>query len=239
MACSSAIEWTDATWNPVTGCSKISSGCRNCYAERMAQRLKAMGNPNYANGFQVSLHEHMLDLPLKWKAPKTVFVNSMSDLFHEEVPVWFIQRVFGVMNEAHQHRFQVLTKRSERLVQLSPHLQWGHNIWMGVTVEDLDTLYRVDHLVRTSAHIKFLSCEPLLSPLPDLDLTGIDWVIVGGASGPGARPMDRKWVCDIKETCLNHGVPFFFKQWGGRNKKKTGRLLDGRTWDQLPAAAIL
>ena len=184
MACSSVIEWTDATWNPVTGCSKVSSGCLNCYAERMARRLKAMGNPNYANGFRVSFHEHMLDLPLRWKSPRMIFVNSMGDLFHEEVPLWFIQQVFSVMNKASWHRFQVLTKRSERLVQLSPHLEWTHNIWIGVTVEDSETLHRVKHLVAVPAHTRFLSCEPLLSALPNLDLTGIDWVIVGGSRDP-------------------------------------------------------
>ena len=168
-----------------------------------------------------------------------IFVNSMGDLFHEEVPLWFIQQVFSVMNKASWHRFQVLTKRSERLVQLSPHLEWTHNIWIGVTVEDSETLHRVKHLVAVPAHTRFLSCEPLLSALPNLDLTGIDWVIVGGESGPGARPMNKEWVYDIREACLRCGVPFFFKQWGGTNKKKTGRLLDGRTWDEVPAVSAL
>ena len=234
MAFSSAIEWTNATWNPVTGCSKVSSGCLNCYAERMARRLKAMGSLNYANGFQVSLHEHMLSLPLKWRIPRMIFVNSMGDLFHEEVPLRFIKQVFNVMNEASWHRFQVLTKRSQRLAELGPYLEWGINIWIGVTVENLDTMYRIDHLLSVQAHTRFLSCEPLLGPLPDLDLTGIDWVIVGGESGPGARPMEKEWVHEIREACLRYGVPFFFKQWGGANKRKAGRLLDGRTWDEMP-----
>lgn len=237
MACGTGIEWTDATWNPVTGCSKVSSGCRNCYAERMARRLMAMGNPNYVHGFRVSTHEHMLDLPLRWRTPRAVFVNSMSDLFHEEVPLSFIKRVFDVMNRAKWHRFQILTKRSERLLELSSQLEWSPNMWMGVTVEDQSALFRVQHLVSTPAQVKFLSCEPLLGPLDGLDLSGIHWVIVGGESGPRARPMERDWVCDVKETCSRYGVPFFFKQWGGTNKKKAGRLLDGRTYDQLPAIA--
>ncbi|MBI2841793.1 MAG: phage Gp37/Gp68 family protein [Armatimonadetes bacterium] len=234
MGTLSAIEWTDATWNPVTGCSKISLGCRNCYAESMAVRLRAMGQPNYVNAFKLTLHEHTLELPLRWKSPQNVFVNSMSDLFHEDVPVEFILNVFDVMRRATRHRFQVLTKRSVRLLDLDPILPWAPNIWMGVSVENGDYTFRIDHLRRTHAAIKFLSLEPLLGPLPNLDLTGIDWVIVGGESGPKARPMRARWVMDIRDQCLRADVPFFFKQWGGTNKKKAGRLLDGRTWDEMP-----
>lgn len=229
MSTTTGIEWTEATWNPVTGCTKISPGCKHCYAERMAKRLQAMGQPNYANGFRPTVHEHMLDVPLRWKKPQTVFVNSMSDLFHEEVPARFIRRVFDVMRLAHWHRFQVLTKRSERLVELSAELPWPPNVWMGVSVENDAYSFRIDHLRGTRAMIKFLSLEPLLSPLPSLDLSGIDWVIVGGESGPGARPMQAAWVVDIRDRCREKKVPFFFKQWGGVRKKAAGRELDGRT----------
>jgi len=237
MAANSSIEWTGSTWNPVTGCSKISTGCRNCYAERMARRLQAMGQPNYRNGFGVTLHPHVVDLPLTWKTPRTIFVNSMSDLFHEKVPDAFIQEIFGVMVKAKWHRFQVLTKRSERLLELSAVLPWTRNIWMGVTVEDGNVIDRIDHLRKTGAAVKFLSIEPLLGPLPELNLAGIDWVIVGGESGPGARYMDPSWVTDIQGQCVGAGVPFFFKQWGGTDKKKAGRILEGRTWDEMPAIA--
>ena len=237
MGLASSIEWTESTWNPVTGCDKISAGCRFCYAERMAGRLKAMGQPNYRNGFSLTLHEHMVSLPLSWKKPQTIFVNSMSDLFHKDVPLEFILRVFDVMREAHWHRFQVLTKRAERLSNLSSSLQWAPNIWMGVSIENKDVIRRVDYLRNTGACVKFLSIEPLLGPLPNLNLFGIDWVIVGGESGPQSRPMDPEWVADIRNQCLIASVPFFFKQWGGINKKKTGRLLDGRTWDEMPAVA--
>ena len=237
MAANSSIEWTGSTWNPVTGCSKISTGCRNCYAERMARRLQAMGQPNYRNGFGVTLHPHVVDLPLTWKTPRTIFVNSMSDLFHEEVPDAFIREIFGVMVKAKWHRFQVLTKRSGRLLELSAVLPWPRNIWMGVTVEDGNVIERIDHLRKAGAAVKFLSIEPLLGPLPELDLTGIDWVIVGGESGPGARYMDPTWVADIQRQCVSAGVPFFFKQWGGTDKKKAGRILEGRTWDEMPAIA--
>jgi len=230
----SGIEWTESTWNPVTGCSKVSPGCKNCYAERMAVRLKAMGQPNYANGFEVTVHEHALSLPLKWAKPQTIFVNSMSDLFHEEVPQEFILTTFDIMRQAHWHRFQILTKRSERLSELDAILPWAPNIWMGVSVETDDYTFRIDHLRRTKAATKFLSLEPLLGPLPNLDLEGIDWVIVGGESGIRARPMDPGWVVEIRDQCQEAGVPFFFKQWGGVNKKRTGRLLDGRTWDETP-----
>ena len=237
MAVDSAIEWTESTWNPVTGCTKVSAGCAHCYAERMARRLKAMGQPNYARGFEVALHERALDLPLRWKRPQTIFVNSMSDLFHEDVPTDFIQRVFDVMNRADWHLYQALTKRSDRLLDMSPLLPWAQNIWMGVTVESADYLQRIDDLRRTGAAVKFLSLEPLLGPLPDLDLDAIDWVIVGGESGPGARPMSPIWVEDIRLQCNRARVPFFFKQWGGLQKKRAGRLLNGRTWDEMPRLA--
>ena len=234
MASNSAIEWTESTWNPVTGCTKISSGCRNCYAERMAKRLQAMGQANYRNGFHLTLHEHALELPLSWKRPQTVFVNSMSDLFHRNVPLKFIEEAFSVMRAAHWHTFQVLTKRSGRLAQLDSSLVWADNIWMGVSVETDRYVHRVDDLRGTSASVKFLSLEPLLGPLGDLDLDGIDWVIVGGESGPRARPMQEEWVLDIRDQCQAADVPFFFKQWGGVFKKRRGRILAGKTWDEMP-----
>jgi protein gp37 len=230
----SSIEWTEMTWNPLTGCTKISPGCLNCYAERMSLRLRAMGNANYANGFDLTLHERMLSVPLTWKKPRFVFVNSMSDLFHAEVPNEYIQRVFAVMCEASWHTFQTLTKRSERLLELSPRIDWPANVWMGVSVESRDYAHRIDHLRETGAKTKFLSVEPLLGAIPDLNLTGIDWVIVGGESGPGARPMKPVWVREIRDQCVAAGVKFFFKQWGGVNKSRTGRELDGRTWDERP-----
>ncbi len=239
MAVKSSIEWTESTWNPVTGCTKISPGCKHCYAERMAKRLKAMGQPNYVNGFELTLHKDALELPLRWKKPQTIFVNSMSDLFHEDVPDTFILSAFDVMRRASWHRFQVLTKRSDRLLDISPHLPWANNIWMGVSVENADAAFRIDYLRRTEAHIKFLSLEPLLGPLPHLDLSGINWVIVGGESGPGARPMDEGWVIDLRRQCQRAGVSFFFKQWGGVHKKKAGRLLKGRTWNELPKTGQL
>lgn len=231
----SSIEWTEATWNPLTGCNRVSPGCKNCYAERMSVRLKAMGQPNYSNGFKLALHEESLAIPFRWKKPMNIFVNSMSDLFYEEVPIDFIESVFDVMNKAHWHRFQVLTKRSERLLDLSPQLHWASNIWMGVSVENKDYIYRIDQLRETHASIKFLSIEPMLGPLDDINLNGIDWVIVGGESGPGARPMNSSWVISVRDQCLNAGIPFFFKQWGGVNKKKAGRQLDGRTWNEMPS----
>ncbi len=230
----SRIEWTESTWNPLTGCNKISPGCKHCYAERMAKRLHAMGQPNYANGFKLTMHPQALEKPLEWKTPQVIFVNSMSDLFHKDVPLEFVQSVFDVMKRAHWHQFQVLTKRSERLMELSPQLEWTDNIWMGVSVENADYTFRIDHLRKTGAKIKFLSVEPLLGPIPKMNLKGINWVIVGGESGPGARPLEREWVVDIKNQCIRAKVPFFFKQWGGVQKKKAGRLLDGRTWDQMP-----
>lgn len=230
----SKIEWTETVLNPVTGCTKISPGCKNCYAERMAKRLHAMGQKNYRNNFQPTCHPHMLKKPLEWKKGKMVFVNSMSDLFHKDVPVSFIQSVFETMSETPQHQYQVLTKRSKRLHELKDALNWVKNVWMGVSVENLDYLYRIDHLRETDAAVKFLSLEPLLGPLPNMDLSGIHWVIVGGESGPGARPIREEWVEDIRDQCVSVGVPFFFKQWGGTNKKKNGRLLNGKLWDQMP-----
>ena len=230
----SRIEWTSASWNPVTGCTKISPGCKHCYAERMAQRLQAMGQANYANGFNLTLQRQALELPLRWRKPQVIFVNSMSDLFHKSVPDDFILQVFDVMNRADWHQYQVLTKRSERLMQLSQKLPWQPHIWMGVSVETQKYDYRIDHLRATGAHIKFLSLEPLLGPLKNLDLSDIDWAIVGGESGPGARPMKVNWVTDLRDQCASANVPFFFKQWGGVNKKKTGRLLEGQTWDEMP-----
>ena len=235
MALGSGIEWTESTWNPVTGCNKISPGCKYCYAERMAERLQAMGQPNYKDGFKLTLQPQMLELPLQWKKPQTIFVNSMSDLFHKDVPLEYIQRVFDVMRRAHWHRFQVLTKRADRLAELSPEIAWPENVWMGVSVESERYVPRIDALRTTGARVKFLSLEPLLGPLPGLDLRGIDWVIVGGESGPHAREMDPAWVRDLRAQCEQAGVAFFFKQWGGPNKKRTGRELDGRTWDELPS----
>jgi protein gp37 len=235
MATSSGIEWTEATWNPLTGCTKVSPGCKHCYAERLSLRLRAMGSPKYANGFRLTLHEGALDLPLRWTKPRAIFVNSMSDLFHQDVPDEFVLRVFDVMGRAHWHRFQVLTKRPERLLTLDPDLPWRPNVWMGVSVENARYRGRIDLLRRTGAAVKFLSLEPLLGPLPGLDLNGIDWAIVGGESGPGARPVDPAWVRDIRDQCQAAGVAFFFKQWGGVHRKRTGRLLDGRTWDEMPA----
>lgn len=234
MAHGSGIEWTESTWNPVTGCSKISPGCKHCYAKRMAERLQAMGQANYANGFALTLQPHMLELPLRWKKPQTIFVNSMSDLFHRDVPTEFILKVFDVMRRAHWHRFQVLTKRPGRLLDLDVRLEWSPNVWMGVSVESDKYRTRIDDLRATRAKVKFLSLEPLLGPLNELDLSGIDWAIVGGESGPGARPVDATWVRDLRDQCVRSGVPFFFKQWGGTNKKAAGRALDGRTWNEMP-----
>lgn len=234
MATNSTIEWTEATWNPVTGCTKISEGCRNCYAARLAKRLRAMGATNYRNGFKLTLHESALRLPLEWKKSRRIFVNSMSDLFHREVPLSFIQRVFDVMRSAKQHQFQILTKRAERLRELDAKLAWAQNIWMGVSVENSNVIERINCLRDTRADVKFLSIEPLLGPLPNLNLSEIDWVIVGGESGPGAREMKEEWVRDIRDQCVASGTAFFFKQWGGVFKKATGRILEGRTWDDFP-----
>lgn len=230
----SRIEWTESTWNPVTGCTKISAGCLKCYAERMAARLHAMGQPNYPNGFKVTCHPESLGLPLRWKKPQMIFVNSMSDLFHADVPVAFLDEIFFTMNEARWHCFQVLTKRAGRLAQLSGRFKWTGNIWMGVTVENARHLDRIDDLRAVPAAVRFLLLEPLLGPLPDIDLTNIDWVIVGGESGPGARPMQEDWATDIRNQCLAANVPFFFKQWGGVRKKAAGRMLENKTWDEMP-----
>jgi protein gp37 len=234
MAMKSGIEWTESTWNPLTGCTKISPGCKHCYAERMARRLQAMGQPNYKNGFNLTVHEHALNLPEKWKRPQNIFVNSMSDLFHKSVPTDFIHRVFDVMGRAHWHRFQVLTKRSARLAAMSGELPWHPNVWVGVSVENSDYVHRIDHLRTTGAEVRFLSLEPLLGPLPNLNLDGIGWVVVGGESGPGARPADPAWVAEIRDQCVAARVPFFFKQWGGVQKKKAGRTLDGKIWGEMP-----
>ena len=239
MATKSSIEWTESTWNPLTGCTKVSPGCKHCYAERMAKRLHAMGQPNYANGFKLTLHPQALEIPLSWKKPQMIFVNSMSDLFHKDVPAAFIQQVFDVMHRAHWHTFQVLTKRSERLLELDPQITWPDNVWMGVSVENQDHTLRSDHLRQTNAKIKFLSLEPLLGPLPNLDLHGINWAIVGGESGPGARPILEEWVVEIRDQCRGAHVPFFFKQWGGVHKKRAGRLLQGRTWDEMPPLTLV
>lgn len=237
MAGNSSIEWTNMTWNPVTGCTKVSQGCKHCYAERMAKRLKAMGVERYQSGFKLTLHDDLLDLPKRWREPKLVFVNSMSDLFHEKVPVEFIQRVFETMSECEQHIFQVLTKRASRLRAVAPELEWPQNVWMGVSVEDERVAHRIEDLVSTPSQVRFLSLEPLIGPLPNLNLKGIHWVIVGGESGPGARPMKSQWVKDIRKQCRAAKVPFFFKQWGGPRKDLAGRLLDGRTYDEFPRSA--
>ena len=236
MATKSSIEWTEATWNPVTGCTKISPGCKHCYAERLSLRLQAMGQRNYANGFELTLHERMLEKPLSWKKPQLIFANSMSDLFHDEVPVDFILKVFNVMRRASWHQFQVLTKRSGRLLELNSQIDWPDNVWMGVSVENQDYTFRIDHLRKTDAVTKFLSLEPLLCPLSGLNLNGINWVIVGGESGPGARPMLEDWVSQIRDQCNVVSVPLFVKQMGGSwaqvNKaksKKGGNMSEWRT----------
>jgi protein gp37 len=234
MATNSTIEWTQMTWNPVTGCSKVSAGCKHCYAERMANRLNAMGVARYQNGFQVTLHKDLIDLPRKWKQPRLIFVNSMSDLFHEDVPFEFILRVFETMVVSPQHTFQILTKRSERLRKVAPILPWPDNVWMGVSVEDEGVSYRINDLQSTPAQIRFLSCEPLIGPLNTIPLHGIHWVIVGGESGPGARPMQQVWVESIQAQCAEANVAFFFKQWGGVRKKRNGRTLNGQIFDEMP-----
>ncbi|MCH8241416.1 MAG: phage Gp37/Gp68 family protein [Planctomycetes bacterium] len=234
MAAGSTIEWTQATWNPVTGCTKVSPGCKHCYAERMSKRLQAMRMPHYKNGFALALHRDSLDLPLRWKKPRVIFVNSMSDLFQERIPLKFIQQVFTVMQESPQHQFQVLTKRPELALAYSDQLPWPSNVWLGTSVESALYVHRIRTLQRIPAKIRFLSVEPLLGPIPRLPLSNIHWVIVGGESGPGARPMDERWVVQIRNRCVAAGVPFFFKQWGGVNKKRTGRTLDGKTWDEMP-----
>ncbi len=230
----SKIEWTEVTWNPTTGCNKVSSGCKNCYAEIFANRLQAMGNEKYKNGFKLTIHPDVLNEPRKWRNSRIIFVNSMSDLFHEKIPVNFLKSVFKVMNETPHHIYQVLTKRAERLSDISYKLNWSDNIWMGVTVEDENAVFRIEHLKKTPAKIKFLSLEPLLGPLPNLDLNGIDWVIVGGESGKYARPVKESWILDIKEQCEKANAEFFFKQWGGMNKKANGRELQGKIYNGMP-----
>lgn len=232
---SSSIEWTEMTWNPTTGCNKISSGCKYCYAEVMAKRLQAMGIEKYADGFKLAMHEDALDIPYSWKQPKIVFVNSMSDLFHKDVPFSFIKKVFKTMNDNPQHVFQVLTKRSDVLLKYDNQLEWGHNIWMGVSVENEKVMHRIKDLQQTKARVKFLSCEPLIGPLRNMNLSGIDWVIVGGESGRKPRPMKEEWALDILDQCQSHNIKFFFKQWGGTNKKKTGRKLLDKYWNDMPA----
>jgi protein gp37 len=235
VATVSAIEWTEMTWNPVTGCTKISQGCKHCYAERMAKRLYAMGVDRYKNGFEPTLHTDLIELPLRWRKPRVIFVNSMSDLFQDEVPEDFIRKVFSTMVACPQHTFQILTKRSSRLRSLAKSLPWTNNIWMGVSVEDARAVSRIEDLVAVPAGIRFLSCEPLIGPLDNLPLEGIHWVIVGGESGPGARPMRPDWVESIYHQCATRRIPFFFKQWGGVRKDRTGRKLHGRTYDGMPS----
>ncbi len=234
MGSISKIEWTESTWNPVTGCTKISAGCTNCYAYTMAKRLQAMNNPRYKNGFNITLHEDLLTLPLSWKKPKKIFVNSMSDLFHEEVPEEFIYKIFKIMNQTPWHNYQILTKRSNRLLELAPFINWTTNIWQGVTIENNSVANRINDLKQIPAYIRFLSLEPLIGPIKNLDLSGIHWVIVGGESGPAARPMMIEWVREIRDYCIKQNIPFFFKQWGGVQKHLTGRILDMRTWDEYP-----
>jgi protein gp37 len=248
MATNSPIEWTEATWNPVVGCTVLSPGCTNCYAMRLAARLEAMGQPKYTgvtrktggrykwNG-RINLDRASLDIPKRWKTGRMIFVNSMSDLFHAKVPLEFIQAVFATMVETPQHTYQVLTKRPDRAEELAKHLPWPKHVWLGTSVENADFVERIDHLRRTPATVKFLSLEPLLGPLEGMNLKGIDWAIAGGESGPGARPMPIEWVRSIRDQCIKAKVAFHFKQWGGVNKKRTGRMLDGRTWDQLPRRA--
>ncbi|MFQ5817615.1 MAG: DUF5131 family protein [Terriglobia bacterium] len=234
MAQKSTIEWTEATWNPVTGCTKISPGCAHCYADRMAKRLQAMGVFRYRNGFDVTLQSDVLSLPLKWHKRRLIFVNSMSDLFHEFVPARYIGQVFEVMREAYWHTFQILTKRSKRLVELAPDLPWPPNVWMGTSVESPKYTWRISDLVSVPAAVRFLSVEPLLAPIRNLPLAGIDWVIVGGESGPRCRPVAPDWVRSIRDECVVARIPFFFKQWGGTRKSAAGRLLDGRFWNEIP-----
>lgn len=234
MPKASKIEWTEYTWNPVTGCTKVSEGCRHCYAERMAKRLHAMGNARYANGFKVTLHEDLVELPRRFRQPRVIFVNSMSDLFHEKIPVEFIRRVFATMQASPQHVFQVLTKRSRRLSELASKLPWPRQIWIGVSIEDERVVHRISDLRAVPAEVRFLSCEPLLGPLDNLPLDGISWVIVGGESGPSARPMQKRWVESVRRQCRRAGVRFFFKQWGGVRKDLAGRELNGRTYDEMP-----
>ncbi len=239
MSRNSSIEWTNSTWNPVTGCTKISPGCKHCYAEVFAERWRGIPGHHFEQGFDLRLWPERLELPLSWKKPQMIFVNSMSDLFHEKVPLLFVQKVFDTMQRASWHSFQILTKRSERLAAVSAELTWPPNVWMGVSIETANYLCRADHLREVPAAVRFLSLEPLLGPLGNLDLSGIHWVIAGGESGPGARPIEAKWVREIRKQCRAEGVRFFFKQWGGVQKKRNGRVLDGRTWDEMPKGHLL
>lgn len=239
MGDKSSIEWTDATWNPVTGCTKISPGCKHCYAERLARRLQAMGNPRYRNGFEITLHSDQIELPLRWRQPRRIFVNSMSDLFHEDVPHAFIERVFATMVGASWHTFQILTKRAERLAEMAAQLPWPKNVWQGVSTESEEYVYRIELLRQVPAAVRFVSVEPMLGRIRRLPLRGIHWVIVGGESGPNFRRIDPDWVREIRDQCLAANVPFFFKQWGGFRPKSGGRRLGGRTWDQSPRAPTL
>lgn len=239
MFTKSNIEWTETTWNPTTGCTKVSAGCTNCYAEKLAKRLKAMGVKKYKNNFKFTIHPGALTYPLQLKKPSVIFVNSMSDLFHGDMPISFLRKVFAVMNQSPQHIFQVLTKRHKNLLKLAPKLNWTDNIWMGVSVENVDNIERIRYLKKTPAKVKFISAEPLLGPLPHMPLKGIDWTIVGGESGPKARPIDEEWVLGIKDQCEKSNTAFFFKQWGGINKKKAGRTLKGKVWSAYPEQKIL
>ena len=239
MSENSAIEWTTSTWNPVTGCTKVSPACKHCYAETFAERWRDIPGHPYEQGFNLRLWPSRLHLPLAWKKPRTIFVNSMSDLFHEKVPLVFIRKVFFTMERAPWHTFQILTKRSERLAKLKDKLNWPANVWMGVSIETAEYLWRAEHLRKVPAALRFLSLEPLLEPLGAINLNGIGWVIVGGESGPGARPMDSNWVREIREQCQKQSVPFFFKQWGGVQKKRNGRVLDGRIWEEMPKLHLL
>jgi len=239
VSVNSSIEWTNSTWNPVTGCTKVSPGCKHCYAEVFAERWRGIRGHHFEQGFDIRLWPERLDLPLTWKKPRTIFVNSMSDLFHEKVPLAFIQKVFGTMVKASWHTFQILTKRSERLAELAPELNWPSNVWMGVSIETAKYLWRADHLREVPAAVRFLSLEPLLGSLGTIDLSSIHWIIVGGESGPGARPIEADWVREIHKQCRAQDVPLFFKQWGGVQKKRNGRILDGRTWDEMPSEHLL
>jgi len=236
MSLKSKIEWTENTWNPITGCTKISEGCQNCYACQMAMRLQRMGNEKYSDGFNIRIHENCFNEPLGWKKSSRIFVNSMSDLFHKDIPLEHIHKIFEVMNTANWHIFQVLTKRADRLFELSESLNWSDNIWLGVTVENRNNTKRIDYLRKVPAKVKFISFEPLLDDIGEIDLSGIDWAIIGGESGHYARPIDEQWILNIKKQCEEQKVLFYFKQWGGTNKKKTGRLLLGKTWDAMPNA---
>jgi len=238
MAINSDIEWTNATWNPITGCTKISPGCMNCYAERMSKRLQAMGSKNYLKGFKLSFHRESFTIPLNWKKPQIIFVNSMSDIFHKDVPDSIILELIEFMRNTNWHIYQLLTKRAERLEILSKKINWPENVWMGVSVENQDYVYRIEHLKKTNARIKFISFEPLLGPIRKINLHGIDWVIVGGESGPGARPIQEDWILDIKQKCIKTKIPFFFKQWGGVRKKETGRMLQGKIWNEWPKVNV-